>query len=151
MAAATGRFCRNIFLRLQQDCWRHALAVILLRRIGGTTEDLRDLRIAKTNIEGRMEPFLTSGCMRPRERCIQKRSHFSQKSKPYMNRSNPSLRLPSLSGAGACAVRNLKSIEDFRAKPIYGGDQTRVDLAYAVYALAHGVPENDGAQRARFA
>ena len=38
---------------------------------------------------------------------------------------------------------NLKSIEDFRTKPIYGGDQTRVDLAYAVYALAHGVPEND--------
>jgi hypothetical protein len=38
---------------------------------------------------------------------------------------------------------NLKSIEDFRAKPIYGGDQTRVDLAYAVYSLAHGVPEND--------
>ena len=38
---------------------------------------------------------------------------------------------------------NLKRIEDFRAKPIYGGDQTRVDLAYAVYALAHGVPENE--------
>ncbi len=38
---------------------------------------------------------------------------------------------------------NLKSIQDFRTKPIYGGDQTRVDLAYAVYALAHGVPENE--------
>lgn len=38
---------------------------------------------------------------------------------------------------------NLKSIQDFRAKPIYGGDQTRVDLAYAVYALAHGVPESE--------
>jgi len=36
-----------------------------------------------------------------------------------------------------------QSIEDFRAKPIYGSDQTRVDLAYAVYALAHGVSEND--------
>ena len=38
---------------------------------------------------------------------------------------------------------NLKNIEDFRAKPIYGGDQTRVDLAYAVYALAHAVPETE--------
>ena len=38
---------------------------------------------------------------------------------------------------------NLKNIEDFRAKPIYGGDQTRVDLAYAVYALAHGIPETE--------
>jgi len=38
---------------------------------------------------------------------------------------------------------NLRSIEDFRARPIYGGDHTRVDLAYAIYALAHGVPENE--------
>src|SRR5271170_1416485 len=38
---------------------------------------------------------------------------------------------------------SLKSIEDFRAKSIYDGDHTRVDLAYAVYALAHGVPENE--------
>jgi RepB DNA-primase from phage plasmid len=38
---------------------------------------------------------------------------------------------------------NLKSIQDFRAKPRYCGDQTRVDLAYAIYALAHGISEND--------
>jgi hypothetical protein len=38
---------------------------------------------------------------------------------------------------------NLKSIEDFHMKPIYCGDHTRVDLAYAVYALAHGIPENE--------
>jgi RepB DNA-primase from phage plasmid len=38
---------------------------------------------------------------------------------------------------------NLKSIEEFRAKSIYGGDHTREDLAYAVYALAHGVPESE--------
>ena len=28
-------------------------------------------------------------------------------------------------------------------KPKYGGDQTRVDLAYAVYALAHDIPESE--------
>jgi len=33
----------------------------------------------------------------------------------------------------------LKGIEAFRSDPRYGGDGTRVDLAYAVYALAHGV------------
>jgi hypothetical protein len=38
---------------------------------------------------------------------------------------------------------NLKSILDFRARPIYAGDQTRVDLAYTVYALAHGIPESE--------
>ena len=36
---------------------------------------------------------------------------------------------------------NLKSIKDFRAKPNYAGDHTRTDLAYAVYALAHGIAE----------
>ena len=36
---------------------------------------------------------------------------------------------------------SLKTIEDFRRRSVYGGDQTRSDLAYAIYALAHGVPE----------
>ena len=34
----------------------------------------------------------------------------------------------------------LKSIDSFRANPVYAGDNTRIDLAYAVYALAHGAP-----------
>ena len=34
--------------------------------------------------------------------------------------------------------RPLKGIEAFRGDPRYGGDGTRVDMAYAVYALAHG-------------
>jgi hypothetical protein len=38
---------------------------------------------------------------------------------------------------------NPKTILDFRTRPNYAGDQTRVDLAYAVYALAHGVPESE--------
>lgn len=36
----------------------------------------------------------------------------------------------------------LKTIEDFRRRSTYGGDHTRSDLAYAIYALAHGVPES---------
>jgi hypothetical protein len=35
------------------------------------------------------------------------------------------------------------TIDDFRAKPEYGGDGNRIDLAYAVYALAHGVSAAD--------
>jgi hypothetical protein len=42
----------------------------------------------------------------------------------------------------ACAnlmrPRDLKSIDIFRKDGRYGGDGTRVDLAYAVYALSHG-------------
>jgi hypothetical protein len=35
----------------------------------------------------------------------------------------------------------LKSIEAFRCDPRYAGDGTRIDLAYAVYAISHGVSE----------
>jgi len=34
---------------------------------------------------------------------------------------------------------DLKSIDAFRADGRYGGDGTRIDLAYAVYALSHGI------------
>lgn len=37
----------------------------------------------------------------------------------------------------------LFTIDDFRARPQYGGDNNRIDLAYAVYALSHGIPEDD--------
>jgi len=39
--------------------------------------------------------------------------------------------------------RNLsKSIEDFRSDPRYAADDTRVDLAFAIYALSHGSGSN---------
>lgn len=31
-----------------------------------------------------------------------------------------------------------KSIDSFRSNPVYGGDGTRIDLAYSIYALSHG-------------
>ena len=37
----------------------------------------------------------------------------------------------------------VKSIEQFRQDLRYGGDGNRVDLAYAVHALSHGIPENE--------
>jgi hypothetical protein len=40
------------------------------------------------------------------------------------------------------ATRELKSIEQFRANPTYAGDGTRIDLAYSIYALAHGASES---------
>lgn len=40
-------------------------------------------------------------------------------------------------------ARPLRSIEAFRVNPAYAADNTRVDLAYAVYALAHGALEEE--------
>lgn len=37
--------------------------------------------------------------------------------------------------------QGLLTIDDFRSNPTYGGDGNRIDLAYSVYALAHGVSE----------
>lgn len=47
--------------------------------------------------------------------------------------------------------RCLKTIDEFRSDARYGGDGTRVDLAFAVYALSHGLtPEQvDTAIRSR--
>jgi hypothetical protein len=43
-----------------------------------------------------------------------------------------------LAYANVIRPQDLKSIDVFRADGRYGGDGTRIDLAYAVYALAHG-------------
>jgi hypothetical protein len=37
----------------------------------------------------------------------------------------------------------LLGIDDFRRRPEYGGDGNRIDLAYAVYALSHGIGESE--------
>jgi hypothetical protein len=37
------------------------------------------------------------------------------------------------------STKTVKTIDDFRRDPRYSDDQTRVDQAYAVYALSHGV------------
>jgi hypothetical protein len=42
-----------------------------------------------------------------------------------------------------------RSIDDFRTNPRYGGDATRVDLAYAIYALSHGANEAEVAAAIR--
>lgn len=42
-----------------------------------------------------------------------------------------------------------RTIEQFRSNPAYGGDKTRSDLAYAIYALSHGIDQTDIAQALR--
>jgi hypothetical protein len=49
-------------------------------------------------------------------------------------------RMPQHISAARARESCLKSIDSFRANPVYAGDNTRIDLAYAVYALAHGAP-----------
>jgi hypothetical protein len=49
----------------------------------------------------------------------------------------------------ACATeprtrhQSIRPIESFRADPVYGGDMTRSDLAYAIHALARGASSQE--------
>lgn len=52
-----------------------------------------------------------------------------------------SLEHPTRAAASAHTDGRLLSIDDFRSNPSYDGDGNRIDLAYSVYALAHGVSE----------
>lgn len=42
-----------------------------------------------------------------------------------------------------------RTIDEFRSNPLYGGDGTRIDLAYAIYALSHGAREDHVRQAIR--
>jgi hypothetical protein len=42
-----------------------------------------------------------------------------------------------------------RTIDEFRSNPLYGGDGTRIDLAYAIYALSHGAREDQVRQAIR--
>ena len=44
-------------------------------------------------------------------------------------------------GNGKHVSCELRSIDAFRIDPRYAGDGTRIDLAYAIYALSRGVTE----------
>ena len=48
------------------------------------------------------------------------------------------MRTRHLANSRSIRDQHLKGIEQFRVDARYGGDGTRVDLAYAVYALARG-------------
>ena len=45
--------------------------------------------------------------------------------------------------------RYFKSIDEFRNDPRYGADGTRIDLAYAIYAISHGMSAVDTAAAIR--
>jgi hypothetical protein len=67
------------------------------------------------------------------------------------NSEREQLRIGHLDYGRAILLQDLKSIDAFRADGRYGGDGTRVDLAYAVYALSRGIStdEVDSAIRSR--
>jgi hypothetical protein len=52
-----------------------------------------------------------------------------------------SLESPTRAAASAHSDGRMLSIDDFRSNPTYSGDGNRIDLAYAIFAMAHGKDE----------
>jgi hypothetical protein len=52
-------------------------------------------------------------------------------------------RLLSLSNCGRNKSGAIRTIDTFRQDGRYAGDGNRVDLAYAIYAISHGVSEDE--------
>jgi len=50
-------------------------------------------------------------------------------------------RMPSPTQYSRGSAPQMKTIEQFHSNPRYGGDRHKSDLAYAVYALSQGVPQ----------
>lgn len=48
---------------------------------------------------------------------------------------------PVCTGTEPLPDRRFLTIDTFRANPKYGGDGNRIDLAYSVYAVTHGISE----------
>ena len=64
---------------------------------------------------------------------------IQQVSAQISSRTAPTAKVPHLSGSGKPRL----SINDFRSRMAYDGDGNRIDLAYAVYAFAHGASEEE--------
>lgn len=104
--------------------WRH------FGRLAGFTN-----RKAKYVNEGGLFPFVrlieaTGAEYREGERFVSSILAQHEMDLKVRERRHPSLRTD--------ARYPAKGIEDFRSNPRYGGDSTRVDLAFAIYALSHG-------------
>ena len=59
------------------------------------------------------------------------------------NRAVAEERRQKLDHSASRSNMRLKTIDDFRNNPMYSGDGNRVDLAFAVYAASHGMPQTE--------
>ena len=75
-------------------------------------------------------------------RTYRRATEFLREVEQAFNEANERERARNESAHGAVSLARLKTIEDFRLRSVYGGDYTRSDLAYAIYALAHGISES---------
>ena len=84
-------------------------------------------------------------------RSYQRAAHFINhvETEMALNREQKALLANRCTTLNPPRTARLKSIDDFRSDARYGGDGTRVDLAYGIYALAHGLSAEEAAESIR--
>ena len=110
--------------------WRH------FGRLGGFTNRKEKYRDATTGLHPFVRLVEAAGFVYPEAKRFLadvRQGIDSRHREERERRAVRQFRSPSISA--------MKSIDVFRADPRYGGDGTRIDLAYAVYAIAHGQAE----------
>lgn len=98
----------------------------------------------------RKEKYRGEDGLFPFVRLVEAQGHVYAKAGPFLTELQERIRAGrqvraatrAASAERSSGKRSL-SIEDFRGRPEYAGDQNRIDLAYATYALAHGAQEQD--------
>jgi hypothetical protein len=111
--------------------WRH------FGRLSGFTN-----RKAKYQMENGLFPFVRIAEATP-GLVYQNADAIVDEVRRRLDREAGAVRTAPAPSNGRATSTCLKTIEDFRNNPVYGGDGNRIDLAYAVYAFSHGVPESD--------
>ena len=98
----------------------------------------------------RKEKYRGEDGLFPFVRLVEAQGHVYAKAGPFLTELQEQLRAgkqlkaaTKAASVGRNSGKRSLSIEDFRGRPEYAGDQNRIDLAYATYALAHGFPEQD--------
>lgn len=98
----------------------------------------------------RKEKYRGGDGLYPFVRLVEAHAHVYEQAGPFLTELQERIRASELpraairvASAGCGPANRRLSIDDFRGRPEYGGDQNRIDLAYATYALAHGFQEQD--------
>jgi hypothetical protein len=113
--------------------WRH------FGRLAGFTNRKDKYRDANTGLHPFVKLIEAPGAVYPessRFLADVRAAADAERKREYHRRS----RQPVLKSAFSA---DLKSIDAFRSDPRYGGDGTRIDLAYAIYAASHGAIQAD--------
>jgi hypothetical protein len=122
--------------------WRH------YGRLAGFTNRKQKYRDQETGLHPFVKLISASGLVYPagNEFLMQIRREMEERRRAEGERRK-------LFGSHSCSAagwhRYLKSIDEFRNDPRYDADGSRIDLAYAIYAISHGMSTGDVAAAIR--